>query len=74
MANVTRMAFSAPTAAELYNTMYNTANGINIIIILIIIQLFICTVLKGIYIKGHLKNLKKLSLRPPSNKFKVISS
>ena len=41
---------SAPTIAWLCKTMYNTANGINIFIIIIIIQLYLCTILKGIYV------------------------
>ena len=46
--NFTMLHLSAPTVTELYNTMYNTTDGINIIII--IMQLYLCTILKGIYI------------------------
>ena len=42
---------SAPTVAELYNTIHDIANGINIyFIIIIIIQLLLCTILKDIYV------------------------
>ena len=43
------LLFSAPTVTGLYDTMYNTTDGINIFII-IIMQLFLYTILKDIYI------------------------
>ena len=60
MSRQTRPSHSAPTITGCIDTSITQDMGNNIIITIIII-LVLCTILKGSYILGHHKDLKRLS-------------